>query len=120
MIPLYKFTLLLCCFALPHSSSNDTSREHRLGDGFVRVHSAAVLVTMPTPDFTMPFTVLCLVCSMVAAIYGSVHRACTGRGVAVRAEDVGVAGRFKTLTRRLRARVADWRAAASASRPKQD
>ncbi|VDP81960.1 unnamed protein product [Schistosoma mattheei] len=32
---------------------------------------------MPTPDFSMPFNVLCLVCSVVAVVFGSVHKATT-------------------------------------------
>ncbi|CAH8445613.1 unnamed protein product [Schistosoma rodhaini] len=46
-------------------------------DGFVRLHTPVSLVTMPTPDFSMPFNVLCLVCSVVAVVFGSVHKATT-------------------------------------------
>ncbi|KAK4472792.1 hypothetical protein MN116_004011 [Schistosoma mekongi] len=49
----------------------------RLGDGFVRLHTPVSLVTMPTPDFSMPFNVLCLVCSVIAVVFGSVHKATT-------------------------------------------
>ncbi|TNN16209.1 GPI transamidase component PIG-T [Schistosoma japonicum] len=49
----------------------------RPGDGFVRLHTPVSLVTMPTPDFSMPFNVLCLVCSVIAVVFGSVHKATT-------------------------------------------
>ncbi|CAH8457914.1 unnamed protein product [Schistosoma turkestanicum] len=46
-------------------------------DSFVRLHTPISLVTMPTPDFSMPFNVLCLVCSVVAVVFGSVHKSTT-------------------------------------------
>ncbi|KAF5399849.1 Phosphatidylinositol glycan class T [Paragonimus heterotremus] len=56
---------------------------HRPGDGFVRVHSAVVLISMPTPDFSMPFNTLCIVCSVIALLFGSVHKVTAGQLVAV-------------------------------------
>ncbi|CAH8476181.1 unnamed protein product [Heterobilharzia americana] len=56
---------------------NVVSTESRLGDGFVHLYSPVSLVTMPTPDFSMPFNVLCLVCSVLAVLFGSVHKATT-------------------------------------------
>ncbi|KAF8566736.1 hypothetical protein P879_08567 [Paragonimus westermani] len=56
---------------------------HRPGDGFVRVPSAVVLISMPTPDFSMPFNALCIVCSVIALLFGSVHKVTAGQLVAV-------------------------------------
>ncbi|CAH8831999.1 unnamed protein product [Trichobilharzia szidati] len=56
---------------------NVVSVGSRPGDGFVRLHTPVSLVTMPTPDFSMPFNVLCLVCSIIAVVFGSVHKATT-------------------------------------------
>ena len=39
----------------------------------VRVYSEALLVTMPTPDFSMPYNVICLVSTAVAIAFGTVH-----------------------------------------------
>ncbi|CAL8107093.1 unnamed protein product [Calicophoron daubneyi] len=53
-------------------------RKHRPGDGFVSIHSPVVMVDMPTPDFSMPFNALCIVCSVVALLFGSVHKTTSG------------------------------------------
>lgn len=44
---------------------------------FVRIYTLVPLITMPTPDFSMPFNVLCIVCSVVSVIFGSVHKSTT-------------------------------------------
>ncbi|CAH8665751.1 unnamed protein product [Dicrocoelium dendriticum] len=59
-----------------NDSSKDTS--FRPGDGFFRVHSAVILISMPTPDFSMPFNTLCIVCSVIAMLFGSVNKATAG------------------------------------------
>lgn len=52
-------------------------RNRRVGDGLVRLYSEPVLVRLPVPDFSMPFNALCLVCSIVAIVFGSGHKAAT-------------------------------------------
>uniref|UniRef100_A0A915CLC4 GPI transamidase component PIG-T n=1 Tax=Ditylenchus dipsaci TaxID=166011 RepID=A0A915CLC4_9BILA len=41
-------------------------------NGGVVVHGEPVLVLLPVPDFSMPFNVLCLVCTSIAIFYGNV------------------------------------------------
>ncbi|KER30625.1 hypothetical protein T265_02977 [Opisthorchis viverrini] len=62
---------------------------HRPGDGFVRIYSSVVLITMPTPDFSMPFNALCIVCSVIALLFGSVHKVTAGQIEARPAEEGG-------------------------------
>nr|CDS33457.1 GPI transamidase component PIG T [Hymenolepis microstoma] len=59
------------------SSRNGTFPENRLGDGFVRLYSEAPLIRLPVPDFSMPFNALCLVCSVVALLFGAIHKLST-------------------------------------------
>ncbi|KAM3179984.1 hypothetical protein ACTXT7_017190, partial [Hymenolepis weldensis] len=57
-----------------HSSGNGTSPENRIGEGFVRLYSETPLIRLPVPDFSMPFNALCLVCSVVALLFGAIHK----------------------------------------------
>ncbi|THD29046.1 GPI transamidase component PIG-T [Fasciola hepatica] len=75
----------------------------RPGDGFVRIHSPVVLVTMPTPDFSMPFNALCIVCSVVAVFFGSVHKVTTTQVVAKLPEEAG--SKLSRLANRLISRL---------------
>lgn len=54
------------CFSLSKSS-----------DGFIRVYSESLLVNLPTPDFSMPFNVICLGCTAVALAFGGLHNLTT-------------------------------------------
>ncbi len=46
-------------------------------DGFVRHYSESLLVNLPTPDFSMPFNVICLGCTAVALAFGGLHNLTT-------------------------------------------
>ncbi|CAF3854820.1 unnamed protein product [Rotaria sordida] len=48
-----------------------------LSDGFVRLYSETLLVNLPTPDFSMPFNVICLGCTAVALAFGGLHNLTT-------------------------------------------
>uniref|UniRef100_A0A183J2F3 Neur_chan_LBD domain-containing protein n=1 Tax=Soboliphyme baturini TaxID=241478 RepID=A0A183J2F3_9BILA len=43
------------------------------------VQSLILLVTLPTPDFSMPYNVICLVCTVVALAFGPIHNLTTKR-----------------------------------------
>ena len=38
-----------------------------------------LLVSLPTPDFSMPYNVICLACTVVAIAFGSIHNLTTRR-----------------------------------------
>jgi hypothetical protein len=42
-------------------------------DGFVRLYSESLLVNLPTPDFSMPFNVICLGCTAIAIAFGGLY-----------------------------------------------
>jgi len=48
---------------------------------FVRIHTESLLVALPTPDFSMPYNVICLSCTVIAIVFGSVHNLTTRRFV---------------------------------------
>ena len=53
--------------------------ENRTGEEFVRIHTETLLITLPTPDFSMPYNVICLACTVVAIAFGSIHNLTTRR-----------------------------------------
>ena len=48
---------------------------------FVRLHTEPLLVMLPTPDFSMPYNVICLACTVLAIAFGSIHNLTTRRFV---------------------------------------
>ena len=46
---------------------------------FLRLRTEALLVSLPTPDFSMPDNVICLACTVVAIAFGSLHNLFTRR-----------------------------------------
>ena len=44
---------------------------------FVQLKTESLLVTLPTPDFSMPYNVICLTCTVIAIAFGSVYNLTT-------------------------------------------
>ena len=68
----------------------------------VRIHTESLLLSLPTPDFSMPYNVICLACTVMAIAFGSIHNLTTRRLVA-RDPDLktGIIHRLKTYLRKL-------------------
>ena len=47
----------------------------------LKMHSETLVVTMATPDFSMPYIVICLTCTVVALAFGPLHNYTTKRFV---------------------------------------
>ncbi|XP_037283794.2 phosphatidylinositol glycan anchor biosynthesis class T [Rhipicephalus microplus] len=47
------------------------------GKQFVRIYTETLLVSLPTPDFSMPYNVICLACTVVALAFGPIHNIAT-------------------------------------------
>ena len=60
----------------------------RAGGEVVRVYTESPLVYLPTPDFSMPFNVLCLVSTVIAIVYGSLFSLTTQELVRIKETDV--------------------------------
>lgn len=50
-------------------------------DEMLRVYARPLLVILPTPDFSMPYNVLCLVCTVLVMAFGSLHNITTRKPV---------------------------------------
>lgn len=43
------------------------------------MYTEVLLVSLPTPDFSMPYNVICLTCTVVAIAFGSLYNLSTKR-----------------------------------------
>ncbi|XP_005986751.1 GPI transamidase component PIG-T [Latimeria chalumnae] len=68
---------------------------------FVRIYTEPLLVNLPTPDFSMPYNVICLTCTVVAVGYGSFYNLLT-RTFHIKEMKVGLAKQIANVIRRLR------------------
>nr|KAG5712255.1 hypothetical protein BaRGS_014605 [Batillaria attramentaria] len=98
-------------FQLPTDSAtlipplNTSTLQQAIVDGsqenFVRLYTEALLVSLPTPDFSMPYNVICLACTVIAIAFGSIHNLTTRSFVLFNpAEKKGLMTRLKGLLKR--------------------
>ncbi|KAF5917493.1 hypothetical protein HPG69_017385 [Diceros bicornis minor] len=69
---------------------------------FVRLYTEPLLVNLPTPDFSMPYNVICLTCTVVAVCYGSFYNLLTRTFHVEEPSTGGLAKRLANLIRRAR------------------
>ncbi|XP_023287700.1 GPI transamidase component PIG-T [Orussus abietinus] len=66
--------------ALPLDGSTITSCFNASRDGYlVQLRTESLLISLPTPDFSMPYNVICLACTAVALAFGPLHNISTKR-----------------------------------------
>ncbi|RWS21482.1 GPI transamidase component PIG-T-like protein, partial [Leptotrombidium deliense] len=54
---------------------------------FIRIHTESLLVSLATPDFSMPYNVICLVSTVVSLAFGPIHNLTTRRAQIPKKED---------------------------------
>nr|SVE92314.1 EOG090X043F [Megafenestra aurita] len=64
-----------------HVSTFDESWNVSQSGYFVRIHTETLVVAMATPDFSMPYNVICLACTVVALAFGPLYNLTTKRQV---------------------------------------
>ncbi|XP_004858213.1 GPI transamidase component PIG-T isoform X4 [Heterocephalus glaber] len=69
---------------------------------FIRLYTEPLLVNLPTPDFSMPYNVICLTCTVVAVCYGSFYNLLTRTFHIEEPSTGGLAKRLANLIRRAR------------------
>ncbi|XP_073987932.1 phosphatidylinositol glycan anchor biosynthesis class T [Rhodnius prolixus] len=52
----------------------------------VRITTEVLIISLPTPDFSMPYNVICLACTVVALAFGPLHNITTKKFVLTSAE----------------------------------
>ncbi len=50
----------------------------------IRIYTETLLVSLPTPDFSMPYNVITLTCTVIALFFGSMFNLMTRGFVALR------------------------------------
>uniref|UniRef100_A0A0A1WEV3 GPI transamidase component PIG-T n=1 Tax=Zeugodacus cucurbitae TaxID=28588 RepID=A0A0A1WEV3_ZEUCU len=46
---------------------------------FLEIRTESLILSLPTPDFSMPYNVICLACTVVALAFGPIHSVATKR-----------------------------------------
>lgn len=83
------------------SSNMTTIPSQTMADSFfVRIHTESLLVSLPTPDFSMPYNVICLVSTVVSLAFGPIHNLTTRRA-RVSQEADGQPGLLERLKRKV-------------------
>lgn len=62
----------------------------------VQIRTENMVITLPTPDFSMPYNVICLACTVVALAFGPLHNITTKRLVLRKKVEVKLLERVKT------------------------
>lgn len=68
---------------------------------FLQIHTEALLLTLPTPDFSMPYNVICLTCTVVALAFGPIHSITTKKIAIKDKKDDGGGGLLGKLKKKL-------------------
>jgi len=64
--------------------ANQTPEEMNIvisSDKLVRIYARPLLVILPTPDFSMPYNVLCLVCTVLVFAFGPIYNVAVRRPI---------------------------------------
>ncbi|KAI5704721.1 hypothetical protein M8J76_010520 [Diaphorina citri] len=66
--------------AIPQTQSLIKNSFNISRDGYlVQLRTEALIVALPTPDFSMPYNVICLACTVVALAFGPLHNIASKR-----------------------------------------
>jgi len=72
----------------------------------LRLHTEILLITLPTPDFSMPYNVICLACTVVAIAFGSFHNLSSRRFEAVDSKkSSGFVGKIKAALGKVKGKI---------------
>lgn len=66
----------------------------------VQVRTEPIVITLPTPDFSMPYNVICLACTVVALAFGPLHNITTKRLI-LKVNDSSFLNKVKNFLKKL-------------------
>lgn len=94
--------LVLCRLTLPFLLPLSRFPSSDGSSYFVRLYTEPLLVNLPTPDFSMPYNVICLTCTVVAVCYGSFYNLLTRTFHVEEPSRGGLAKRLANVIRKFR------------------
>ena len=56
---------------------------HSILNKEINIYSETLLLNLPTPDFSMPYNVICLTCTAIAIGFGSLHNFTTRKVITI-------------------------------------
>ncbi|XP_075212777.1 phosphatidylinositol glycan anchor biosynthesis class T isoform X2 [Lycorma delicatula] len=63
---------------------------------FIQLRTESLIINLPTPDFSMPYNVICLACTVVALAFGPIHNITTKKLHMMKVDnEKGIGGHFK-------------------------
>ena len=65
----------------------------------LKLHTELLLISLPTPDFSMPYNVICFVCTVIAIGFGSIFNLTTRKLVPASKDDKGLLGQLLSRIR---------------------
>lgn len=85
-----SISILYCCECMAHhvmpigaiqSTTNSSRLKCNRNDdiSIYKMYARPLLIVLPTPDFSMPYNVICLVCSILVFGFGPIHNLTTTR-----------------------------------------
>ena len=81
-----------------------------MDDYAFRMYTEVLLVSLPTPDFSMPYNVICLTCTVVAIAFGSLYNLSTKRLQEVDPREPStILGKIKQKLVQLKGKIFSWR-----------
>ncbi len=82
--------------AFSYNGGESDARPH-----FYQLYTETLLINLPTPDFSMPYNVICLACTVVALAFGPMYNITTKRLVKISGEEEQEAGLLQRIKRKL-------------------
>lgn len=75
----------------------------------VNIRTESLLITLPTPDFSMPYNVICLACTVVALAFGPIHNFSTKRLAYSKKSKDGETEAPKSMLQKIKALLTFWK-----------
>lgn len=71
----FRSTDLLDLTLIPNSTAAATTTSANLipGGNLIRLYTECLIISLPTPDFSMPYNVICLVSTVISLAFGPIH-----------------------------------------------
>ncbi|GMF30763.1 unnamed protein product [[Candida] boidinii] len=85
-------------------------KDEKMTDIVYQMRTTTALLTLPTPDFSMPYNVIIFTCTVMALTFGSIFNLLIKRILSEEeAEDIINNSKFKKIVTRVKSKIADFK-----------